>query len=115
MGGVATWAELIVPPRRLSRAEIAWLAFVTVQALDGVFSYVGVATIGSGIEANPLLAWYLQMFGPGAAFLGAKLFAVACGAVLYMTHHHRMVAGLTAMYAIVAVGPWIHVLSSHPA
>lgn len=112
---MATWAELIVPPRGLSRAEMAWLAFVTVQALDGVFSYVGVYTVGSGIEANPLLAWYLQMFGPGAAFLGAKLFAVACGAVLYMTNRHRVVASLTAIYVVFAVVPWIHVLSSHPA
>ena len=92
-----------------------WLAFVSVQALDGVFSYVGVATLGPGIEANPILAWYLEVFGPGAAFLGAKLFAVACGAVLYMTHQHRVVAGLTLMYVVFAVGPWIHVLSSHPA
>jgi hypothetical protein len=112
---MATWAELVVPPRGLSRAEMLWLAFVTVQALDGVFSYVGVATLGPGIEANPLLAWYLELFGPGAAFLGAKLFAVACGAVLYMTHYHRVVAGLTVMYVVFAVGPWIHVLSSHPA
>jgi hypothetical protein len=112
---MATWAELVVPPRGLSRAELLWLAFVTVQALDGVFSYVGVATLGPGIEANPLLGWYLEVFGPGAAFLGAKLFAVACGAVLYMTHHHRVVAGLTLMYVVFAVGPWIHVLSSHPA
>jgi hypothetical protein len=98
---MATWAELVVPPRGLSRAELLWLAFVTVQALDGVFSYVGVATLGPGIEANPLLGWYLEVFGPGA--------------VLYMTHHHRVVAGLTLMYVVFAVGPWIHVLSSHPA
>jgi hypothetical protein len=32
-----------------------------------------------------------------------------------MTHHHRVVAGLTAMYVVFAVGPWIHVLSSQPA
>lgn len=104
----------MVPPRRLTGAEIAWLAFVVVQALDGVFSYVGVATIGSGIEANPLLAWYLHMFGPAAAFVGAKLFAVGCGLILYQTRHYRVVTGLTAVYVAFAIGPWIHVLSTHP-
>lgn len=110
---MATWAELMVPPRHLTGAEIAWVAFVAVQALDGVLSYVGVAILGSGIEANPLLAWYLHMLGPVAAFLGAKLFAVACGLVLYQTRHYRLVAGLTAVYLVLAIGPWLHVLSAH--
>jgi hypothetical protein len=110
---MATWAELIVPPRRLSGAELAWLAFVTVQALDGVLSYVGVYTIGFEIEANPLLAWYLQAFGPAAAFTGAKLFAIGCGAILYTTNRHRWVSVLTVVYLVCAIGPWVHVLSVH--
>jgi hypothetical protein len=108
---MATWAELIIPPRRLTGAETAWILFVVVQALDGVFSYVGVRTIGSGIEANPLLAWYLSVIGPGAVFLGAKLFAVGCGAILYVTGRHGWIAGLTATYVVFAVGPWVHVLA----
>jgi hypothetical protein len=112
---MATWAELVVPPRRLSFDELAWVAFVTVQALDGVFSYVGVQTIGSGIEANPLLAWYLGAFDPAAVFFGAKMFAIGCGAVLYMTNRHGWVAILTALYLLFAVGPWVHVLTRlHP-
>jgi hypothetical protein len=107
---VATWAELRIPSRRLSKAEIAWLAFVTVQALDGMLSYVGVSTIGAGIEANPLLAWYLQAFDPAVVFAAAKLFAVACGAVLYLTARHHWVVALTVVYVLFAVGPWVHVL-----
>ena len=107
---MATWAELVVPPRRLSNAEIAWLAFVTVQALDGIFSYVGVLTLGVGIEANPLLAWYLNAFGPASVFFGAKMFAIACGVVLHLTERHRWIAALTAVYVVFAVGPWVHVL-----
>jgi hypothetical protein len=110
---VATWGELVIPPRYLSNAEIGWLAFVTVQALDGVMSYVGVHAIGPGIEANPLIGWYLAVFGPAAAFLGAKLFAVACGAVLHLTGRHEWVAGLTAVYVVFAVAPWVHVLALH--
>jgi hypothetical protein len=110
---VATWAELIIPPRRLSNAELGWLAFVVVQALDGVMSYVGVNAIGAGIEANPLLAWYLAAFDPGAVFLVAKLFAVGCGAILHLNGRHHYVAALTAIYVVFAVGPWIHVLALH--
>ena len=96
---------------RLSSAQILWLTFVVVQVLDGVMSYVGVSLHGPDIEANPLVAWYLTALGPAAGFTAAKLFAVTCGTVLYMTDRHRWVAILTAVYLIFAVGPWIHLLS----
>jgi hypothetical protein len=98
--------------RRLSNAELAWLAFIAVQFLDGVMSYIGVQRIGSQIEANPLLAWYLEIFGPAIAFTGAKLFAIACGGILYLTDRHRWVAALTVVYVVFAVGPWLHVLGT---
>lgn len=98
--------------RRLSHAEILWLAFVTVQALDGAMSYVGVSLHGPDIEANPLVGWYLAAFGPAVGFTAAKLFAVTCGAVLYITARHKWVAVLTILYIVFAVGPWVHVLSS---
>jgi hypothetical protein len=97
---------------RLSGAQILWLAFVAVQALDGVMSYVGVSLHGPGIEANPLVGWYLGAFGPAVGFTMAKLFAVTCGAVLYLTARHRWVAVLTLVYLIFAVGPWVGLLSS---
>jgi hypothetical protein len=109
---VATRVLSFALPRRLSNAEIAWLAFIAVQFLDGVMSYIGVQRIGSHIEANPLLAWYLEIFGPAVAFTGAKLFAIACGAILYCTDRHRWVAALTVVYVVFAVGPWLHVLGT---
>jgi Domain of unknown function (DUF5658) len=96
---------------RLSSAQIVWLAFVLVQALDGAMSYVGVSLHGPGIEANPLVAWYLGAFGPAVGFTVAKLFAVTCGAVLYMTARHRWVAILTLVYVVFAVVPWVSLLS----
>lgn len=97
--------------RRFSRAEALFLAFVTVQALDGAMSYIGVSLYGPAIEANPLVAWYLAAFGPAVGFTAAKLFAVTCGAVLYVTARHRWVAALTLVYLVFAVGPWAGVLS----
>jgi hypothetical protein len=92
--------------------DLVWLLFVVVQALDGVLSYVGVRTIGPWIEANPLVAWYASLYGPAVAFLGAKLFAVACGTVLYAMSRHRTLALLTIIYVLFAVGPWIQLLRS---
>lgn len=102
-----------VPVSRPSRwGDMVWLAFVVVQALDGMLSYVGVRTIGPWIEANPLVAWYASLYGPATAFVGAKLFAVACGTVLYAMSRHRTLALLTLIYLLFAVGPWIQLLRS---
>jgi hypothetical protein len=97
--------------RRLSNAEMLWVAFVAVQALDGAMSYIGVSLHGPAIEANPLVAWYLGAFGPAVGFTAAKLFAVTCGTVLYVTARHKWVAILTLVYIVFAVGPWAHVLT----
>ncbi len=101
---------LHMPTGRFSRAELVWLAFVTVQALDGIMSYIGVSTFGSWIEANPLVAWYASVFGPAVAFTAVKLFAIACGTMLYLMSRHRTVAALTLFYLAFAVVPWAHVL-----
>ena len=97
---------------RLSNAEVLWVAFVVVQALDGAMSYVGVSLHGPDIEGNPLVAWYLSAFGPAVGFAVAKLFAVGCGAVLYLTARHQWMAFVTIVYLVFAVGPWIHLLST---
>ena len=97
---------------RPSGALTLWLAFVVVQILDGVMSYVGVSLYGPGIEANPLVGWYLSAFGPAVGFTAAKLFAVTCGAVLYVTARHQWVAVLTVIYLVFAVGPWVTVLTT---
>jgi hypothetical protein len=102
-----------MPSGRFSKAELVWLAFVTVQLLDGIMSYVGVNTFGSWIEANPLVAWYASVFGPAVAFTAVKLFAIACGTVLYLMARHRTVALLTLFYLAFAVVPWAHVLHTY--
>ena len=93
-------------------AALAWAAFLAVQALDGTMSYIGVQTYGHWIEGNPLVAWYASMMGPAMAFTAVKLFAVACGSVLYLTARHHWVALLTAVYLVFAIGPWLRVLTS---
>jgi hypothetical protein len=104
---------LHLPQGRFSKAELVWLAFVAVQAMDGIMSYIGVNTFGSWIEANPLVAWYASVFGPAVAFAVVKLFAIACGTVLYLMSRHRTVAALTLFYLAFAVAPWVHVLHNY--
>jgi len=101
---------LRLPPRRLAKAEIVLLAFITVQVLDGVMSYIGVNTLGTHIEANPVVAWYATVLGPATAFTLVKLFAIGCGTVLYLAARHRTVAALTLIYLAFAVLPWVLVL-----
>jgi uncharacterized membrane protein len=103
---------LQIPTRRASWPEFIWLAFVAVQALDGILSYIGVHRIG-WMEGNPLVAWYATAFGPAVAFTMVKLFAVACGSVLYFKARHGTVAALTIFYLAFAVMPWAHIIQEY--
>lgn len=102
-----------LPRRHISYIGGLWLAFVAVQVLDGVLTYIGVRTFGIGIEANPLVAWYAEAFGAAAGLAAAKMFAIGCASVLYLTSRHRTVAVLTLLYLTFAILPWAHVLRAY--
>jgi hypothetical protein len=98
---------------QLSRSwfgDIALIAFLVAQCLDGVFTYVGVTTYGLGIEANPLVAGLMTYLGYEAGLLGAKLMASVLGVCLHLRSVHRAVAILAAFYFAVAIGPWSVIL-----
>ena len=86
------------------------LAFIVVQALDGILSYLGIATYGAAAEGNPLVAWYVSMFGVAAGLATAKAFAIACAAALHINARHRILGGLTFLYLGAAVLPWTGLL-----
>lgn len=96
---------------RLSTASLVLAAFVLIQALDGLLSYLGVSAHGLWLEGNPIVSWYAHQFGPGVAFAGAKLFAISCGAVLYLTGRHAWLVVLTVLHLVVAVAPWTYILA----
>jgi uncharacterized membrane protein len=87
------------------------VAFFLAQALDGVFTYIGVATMGRDVEANPLLHWLMGATGHGLALAIAKFSAAGFGIVLHLTRVHRAVALLTLLYLAVAIVPWVAVLT----
>ena len=95
---------------RTSIAGWIWISFVVVQLLDGLMTMYGIYLFGPEIEANPIIAFYAAAASPEAAVVGAKVFAVACGTFLHLTGRHRVVAALSALYALAAIGPWAHVL-----
>src|SRR5687767_5376907 len=82
------------------------IGFMLVQCLDGVFTYIGIATFGPAIEANPLVSSAVAFAGPGAGLAAAKLLAAACGMVLHLLRVHGLVAALTLFYLAVAIVPW---------
>jgi hypothetical protein len=82
------------------------LGFLIVQCLDGVFTYIGIATWGPAIEANPLISSAVAAAGPEVGLTGAKLIAAGCGIVLHLLRVHAVVAVLTAFYLLAAIVPW---------
>jgi hypothetical protein len=90
--------------------DIAVTAFLVVQALDGVLTYVGLVTLGSHMEGNPVIASLMLAFGMGPGLTGAKLIAAVLGIGLHLTGVHRLVALLTAIYFAAAILPWTAVL-----
>lgn len=97
-------------PKRSLFGDCVVLAFLLAQACDGVFTYVGMKTLGPSIEGNPLLAVLMIRMGGAAALFTAKLLAGSLGILLHLTGVHRIVAVLTGLYIVAAVVPWATVL-----
>jgi hypothetical protein len=98
--------------RRSIFGDAALLLFLLSQCFDGVFTYVGVVSFGSGIEANPLIAAMMAHLGHGVALVGAKTLAALLGCALHVRQVHGAVAALALFYLAVAVVPWMAILFS---
>jgi Domain of unknown function (DUF5658) len=96
--------------RSLTFGNAAIIAFLVVQALDGIFTYVGLVTYGPAVEGNPLLSWMMGAVGAAPALAGAKAAASGFGIILHLTSVHRTVALLAALYLSAAILPWVELL-----
>ena len=94
----------------MSVARLVLLLFLVAQGWDGVFTYIAVGAQGPMAEGNVLLATWMALIGPTPALLAAKLGASSCGVILYTFGVHRILASLTALYFVGAIGPWLVVL-----
>jgi hypothetical protein len=93
----------------LSLPRLVILLFLVIQACDGIFTYVAVGAFGITAEGNALIATWMHLLGPAPALLGAKLLAGLCGTLLYVRGVHHALAGLTLLYLVTAVGPWLFI------
>ena len=98
------------PEPRWLFGDIALVAFLLAQCLDGVFTYVGVVAFGVGIEANPVVAGLMAHLGQGPGLLSAKMIAALLGISLHLRQVHHAVAVLTGFYIAAAVAPWTLIL-----
>jgi hypothetical protein len=96
--------------RRSRFGDAMLVGFVVAQALDGVLTYVGIATFGASAEANPVVSWYMAAFGAGAGLVAVKAVAIACAATLHLNARHAILGGLTLLYLGAAVLPWTQLL-----
>jgi hypothetical protein len=88
-------------------ARIVLLLFLVAQFWDGLFTWVAVDSHGIVAEGNTILATWMLLAGPAPALLAAKVGAAAGGVLLYWRGVHGILAGLTALYAVAAIGPWL--------
>ena len=90
---------------RLSRLVL--LLFLVAQFWDGLFTWVAVDAHGLTAEGNALLVTWMALAGPTPTLVAAKLGAAAGGILLYTRGVHGVLAGLTVLYAVGAIGPWL--------
>jgi hypothetical protein len=93
--------------------NLAVLCFLIVQGLDGVLTYLGVATWGLAIEANPFVSMAMMHAGWGVGLAGTKLVAIGFGILLHLRRVHGLVAFLTFFYIAVAIIPWTALFLTH--
>ena len=87
------------------------IAFITLQAADGLLTYAAVQQFGAAAEGNPLLETWIVLTGSATALIGAKTMACLCGAVLYLAGVHNVLAGLSLLYLFAAVVPWLRIFA----
>jgi Domain of unknown function (DUF5658) len=95
----------------IRQEPVVFLIFLVAQALDGILTYAGIRELGIGVEVNQLIVFYIETFGVGAALIGAKGMACACGLILYAAHYHRSLAVAAGAYLGVAIVPWLVALT----
>jgi arginine exporter protein ArgO len=96
--------------RRSFFGDLVLVTFLLAQVSDGLFTYVGIATFGARIEANPVVAWSIAVFGTGIALVTMKALAAACASLLHFRRMHRTIGVLTIVYLTCAVWPWTYAL-----
>ena len=94
--------------------NISVTCFIIVQLLDWLATFHGLALFGTSVEANPLLRTLMERYDIILVLTAAKVIATIAGSLLHFFQRHLAVAGLTLVYTIFALLPWLKVLSLAP-
>ena len=94
--------------RQIRFGDLVFALFILVQILDGVLTYMGVLHFDAGVEVegNPLLRIAMLALGVRTALLIVKVAAMLFGWFIYFHRYHKVLATLTAFYAVAAIFPW---------
>lgn len=98
------------------RALQLGLILIGCQILDGVLTYLGLRLYGVHMEGNAFLKELMIAYGTFTTLFFAKLFAFSCIVALTIFAHKRrwirpLIAGMCGIYLMLAVIPWVYILS----
>ena len=72
----------------------------------------GVARFGVSVEANPLVASYIDVCGLVTGLCAAKALAISAGAILHAAAQYFVLVLLTDIFVFAALVPWAFALAS---
>ena len=95
-------------------SNVIIVVYLLTQCFDGIFTYVGVVSLGFGLEseANPVVAWYMANLGYGLGIIVTKTFGGGMGVLLHLYGKNLLLTLLVGLYIKVAILPWMWVFFS---
>jgi hypothetical protein len=107
-GSTTSYGGFLSPtlPGSNTRAILAFALFAAVQVADAALTASGVSRFGMAIEANPLVASYIDVCGLIPGLCAAKALALSAGTVLHISARYFTLALLTVVFVFGALLPW---------
>src|SRR5262245_63098195 len=93
------------PQGRSWFGDTVLLAFLGAQFFDGALTYIGVQHYGVGIEANPIVGWYIAVLGIRHPLFATNPLPAASAALLHLCARHRPIAPPTTLHPTLALPP----------
>ena len=101
------------------KATVVGFVLCLFQALDGIFTLLGVQRYGIAVEGNPLIRLLMLHYGEFYALWCLKLISI--GLVLCVTFVASRIpwvttamAAVSFMYLMLAIVPWTYILFLQP-
>jgi hypothetical protein len=99
-------------PGSNTRAILAFALFVAVQFADAALTASGVSRFGTAMEANPLVAAYINLCGLVPGLCAAKALALSAGTILHLSAQYFALVLLTVLFVFAALLPWAVTLAA---